>query len=259
VEVFALVEDDEPLTLDPEEKRAIRRRLEQADRMEKELRELREKNRRLQEELRRIKTSAPFLAASDLTAEAGGVPTSRVFYRRPTRPREPHASGGQEGHEGRSRERPVPNSPPLRLSLDRCGACGTQLGEPFEIRRRTITDLPPPQPLIFDVEIPRYTCPGCHQRVEPPSPYPSNRPFGFALMSRVVHLRMLGLSVPKIVDCLREGHGVEVSSAAVLKMERWAAEALGPLYEGLKQQVRTVPVVHGDETSFRIGGQNGWM
>jgi len=70
---------------------------------------------------------------------------------------------------------------------------------------------------------------------------------------------MLGLSVPKSVDCLREGHGVEVSPAAVLKMERSAAEALGPLYEGLKEQVRTVPVVHGDETSFRIGGQNGWM
>jgi len=93
----------------------------------------------------------------------------------------------------------------------------------------------------------------------PESPYPRNRPFGYALMARVVHLRMLGLSVPKIVDCLREGHGVEVSPAAVLKMERSSAEALGPLYEGLKEQVRTAPVVHGDETSFRVGGQNGWM
>jgi transposase len=259
VEVFALVKDDEPLTLDPEEKRAVRKRLERANELEKENRELREKLRRAQEELRRIKASAPFLAASDLTAEAGGVPTSRVFYRRPARPREPHPTGGQEGHPGRSRERPVPNSPPLRLSLDQCGACGTKWGEPFEVRRRTITDLPPPQPLIVDVEIPRYTCPGCHQRVEPSSPYPSNRPFGYALMARVVHLRMLGLSVPKVVDCLREGHGVEVSPAAVLKMERWAAEALGPLYEGLKQQVHMVPVVHGDETSFRIGGQNGGM
>ncbi len=259
VEVFALVEEDEPLTLDPEEKRAIRKRLERANELEKENRELREKLRRVQEELRRIKTSAPFLAATDLTAEAGGIPSSRVFYRRPSRPREPRPTGGQEGHPGHSRERPIPNSPPLRLSLERCGECGTQLGEPFEVRRRTITDLPPPEPRIFDVEIARYTCPGCHRRVEPECPYPRNRPFGFALMSRVVHLRMLGLSVPKIVDCLREGHGVEVSPAAVLKMERSAAEALGPLYEGLKEQVRTASVVHGDETSFRIGGQNGWM
>lgn len=42
-------------------------------------------------------------------------------------------------------------------------------------------------------------------------------------------------------------------------MEQWAAEALGPLYESLKAQVRHVPVVHGDETSFRIGGENGWL
>ena len=76
VEVFALVEEDEPLTLDPEEKRAIRKRLERANELEKENRELREKLRRVQEELRRIKTSAPFLAASDLTAEAGGIPSS---------------------------------------------------------------------------------------------------------------------------------------------------------------------------------------
>ena len=78
VEVFALVEEDEPLTLDPEEKRAIRKRLERANELEKENRELREKLRRVQEELRRIKTSAPFLAATDLTAEAGGIPSSRV-------------------------------------------------------------------------------------------------------------------------------------------------------------------------------------
>jgi transposase len=257
--LFPSEEDGESITLDPEERKAVRKRLEKANELEKELREVKEKLRRAQEELRRIKASAPFLAASDLTAEAGGVPSSRVFYRRPVRPREPRPTGGQPGHEGRLGERPITNSPPLRLSLDRCTGCGTRLGEPFEVRRRTITDLPPPQPLIFDVEIPRYTCPGCHQRVEPESPYPRNRPFGFALMARVVHLRMLGLSVPKIVDCLREGHGVEVSSAAVLKMERSAAEALGPLYEGLKEQVRTVPVVHGDETSFRVGGQNGWM
>jgi transposase len=258
-ELFPSDDDEESITLNPEERKAVRKRLEKANELEKENRELREKLRRAQDELRRIKTSAPFLAASDLTAEAGGIPSSRVFYRRPVRPREPRPTGGQEGHPGRSRERPVPNSPPLRFSLERCGQCGTRLGEPFEVRRRTITDLPPPEPNIFDVEISRYTCPGCHRRVEPDCPYPRNRPFGFALMSRVVHLRMLGLSVPKIVDCLREGHGVEVSPAAVLKMERSAAEALGPLYEGLKEQVRTVPVVHGDETSFRVGGQNGWM
>jgi transposase len=266
VELFPEDDDEESITLEPEERKAVRKRLERANQLEKELREVREQlrrteeqKRRLQEELKRIKTSAPFLAATELTAEAGGIPSSRIFYRRPARPREPNPTGAQVGHEGRSRERPVPNSPPLKLTLERCTDCGTRLGEPFEVRPRTITDIPAPVPKVFDVEIPRYTCPGCHRRVEPPSPYPANQQYGFALMARVVHLRMLGLSVPKVVDCLRDGHGVTVSPAAVLKMERSAAEALGPLYEGLKLQLNSIPVIHGDETSFRIGGQNGWM
>jgi transposase len=259
IELFAQEEENESITLDPEERKAIRNRLIQADKMEKELRETREKLRRAQEELKRLKASAPFLAASDLTAEAGGVPSSRVFYRRPVRPREPNEAGGQPGHTGVSRERLVPNTPPLRLSLDKCTTCGAELGEPADWRHRTITDLPPPEPVIFEVDIPRYHCPGCHTRVEPPDPFPPNRPFGFVLMARVVHLRMFGLSVAKVVDCMREAHGVHLSTASVLSIERWTAEALGPLYEGLKAQVCEVPVVHGDETSFRIGGENGWM
>lgn len=206
-----------------------------------------------------MKASLPSWAATNQTAEAGRVPTSRVFYRRRVRPREPRPTGGQLGHTGRSRARPVPNAPPLRLSLEHCRECGTRLGEPFGVRRRTITDLPPPQPLVFEVENPRYSCPGCHRRVEPESPFPPHRPFGFALVARVVHLRLLNLSVQKVVDCLREGHGVVVSPVSVLTMGRWAAEALGPLYVGLKQWLKAAPVVHGDETSFRIGGQNGWM
>jgi transposase len=112
---------------------------------------------------------------------------------------------------------------------------------------------------VFDVEISRYRRPGCHHRVEPPDPFPPHQQFGFVVISRAIHLRMLGLSVAKVVDCLEEAHGVHVSPAAVLKMEHWAAEALGPLYESLKEQVRHVPAVHADETSFRIHGENGWL
>ncbi|HEV2230820.1 MAG TPA: transposase [Thermoplasmata archaeon] len=34
---------------------------------------------------------------------------------------------------------------------------------------------------------------------------------------------------------------------------------LGPLYESLKAQVRQMPLVHADETSFRFKGANSWM
>ena len=66
-ELFPSDDDEESITLNPEERKAVRKRLEKANQLEKENRELREKLRRAQDELRRIKTSAPFLAASDLS------------------------------------------------------------------------------------------------------------------------------------------------------------------------------------------------
>ncbi len=256
--LFAPTDDDEPVTIYPPEKKRIREQLERAERLEHENRELREKNRRLLEELRRYKACAPMLAASDRTAESGSIPSSRIFYRRPVH-KDPFPTGAQPGHPGRARERPVPNAPSLRLTLERCTECGSLLGEPFEVRRRTITDLPPPEPRIFDVEISRYNCPGCHCRVEPESPYPPYQQYGFSLIARVAQLRLLGLSTAKIADFLEGAHGVHLTTAAVLKMERWAAESLGPLYETLKAQVPQQPVIHADETKFRIGGANGWL
>lgn len=257
---FAPDEDDQPLFVPGgKTRRELREKLERAERLEEEVRELREKLRRTQEELRRYRACAPMLAASDRTAEAGSIPSSRVFYRRPARNLDPRPTGAQPGHPGRARERPVPNAPPLVLHLERCTECGSRLGDPFEVRRRTITDLPPAQPWIFEVEIPRYNCPGCRTRVEPECPYPPNRQYGFLLTARVVHLRLLGLSAAKVADFLEEAHGVRLSTAAVLKLESWAAEALGDLYEVLKAQVHQAPVVGADETKFRVNGENGWM
>ena len=99
--LLAPEEDDEPVTIYPPERKKLRERLERADRLEAEVRELREKYRRLQEELRRYKACAPMLAASDRTAEAGSIPSSRVFYRRPIRS-DPHSTGAQPGQPGRA-------------------------------------------------------------------------------------------------------------------------------------------------------------
>ena len=75
----------------------------------------------------------------------------------------------------------------------------------------------------------------------------------------MVQLRLLGLSAAKVVDYLEGAHRVHLTTAAVLKMERWGAESLGPLYETLKAQIVLQPVIHADETKFRIGGENGWL
>ncbi|MGI0130213.1 MAG: IS66 family transposase [Thermoplasmata archaeon] len=247
------------MTLDREQRREILRKLERLEKIEEEFRQLTEENRRLREELRRLKTSAPMLAASDRTAEAGGVPSSKTFYRRPTPTGEKRPTGGQPGHPGHGRSRPIPNAPPVRVALERCPECGTKLGDHCDSFHRTITDLPLPALLTFDLEVFRYRCPGCHRRVHAEPPLPPNQQFGPVLAAWIVHQRMLGLSVEKVRTSLKESFGLEISEASILSLEAWVAEQLSPTYATLRAQVKEARAVGADETSFRINGENGWL
>ncbi len=261
-----LASDEDSLTLDREQRREILRKLERLEKLEEEfrrareeLRHAREENLRLKKENERLRTSAPILAASDRTAEAGGVPSSKTFYRRPVPAGKRRPTGGQPGHRGHGRSRPTPNAPPVRVTLDHCPNCTTKLGDPCDSFHRTITDLPLTALLVFDLEVFRYRCPGCHQRVHADPPFPPHQQFGPVLASWVAHQRMLGLSVEKVRTSARESFGLEISEASVLSLEAWAAERMGPTYATLKAQVKEARAVGADETSFRINGENGWL
>src|SRR4030065_2980302 len=87
--------------------------LQQKKKLEKE-------NKDLKKQLAQLLGSAPTLAASDKTAEAGGVPSSKTFYRRNRQEGEKKSRGGQPGHAGHGREKPPQNSPPLSVQLNEC-------------------------------------------------------------------------------------------------------------------------------------------
>ncbi|NNN17716.1 MAG: IS66 family transposase [Thermoplasmata archaeon] len=254
------------MTLDREQRREILRKLERLEKVEEEVRQTREELRRAREEIQRLrrenerlKTSAPVLAASDRTAEAGGVPSSKTFYRRPVPRGERRPSGGQFGHPGHGRSRPTPNAPSVQVALERCPKCSTKLGDPLDSLHRMITDLPLPALLIFDLEVFRYRCPGCHRRVHAEPPLPPNRQFGPVLAAWIAHQRMLGLSVEKVRTSLSESFGLSISEASILALEAWVADRLDGEYARLRASVRAASVVGADETSFRINGKNGWL
>lgn len=265
--VLQLETDEYSGPLDRETRKELVRKLKRLEQLEEEHRRLQEKARRLEEEARkleeenrRLRSSPMLLAATDTTAEAGGVPSSHIFYRRPAAPSDQRRpSGGQPGHAGHGRPRATPNAPSVQVSLERCPHCSTRLGEPCDALRRTITDLPIVQLLVFELELLRYTCPGCHRRVHAEPPIPSNQQFGPVLASWIAHQRMLGLSIEKVRASARESFGLSISEASILSLEAGAAERLGATYERLKSEVRKAPNVQADETRFRIDGKNGWL
>ena len=241
------------------EKRSIE---EEKEALDDRRRELQKQNKNLREQLAKLKNSLPQLAATDKTAEAVGVPSSKVFYRRKKEPGDAKRTGGQPGHPGHARERPVPNAPPVAVDCEVCPECGTPLGDPIEDadQSRTITDIPPPTHIVYEVVYHRYWCGHCKKPVRGTTPWlPPKQHFGPVVTSSITYQRMLGLSIGNIQSSLKETYGIEMSEATILKLEKWVASALKEDYERLRDELVKAKVVNADETGFRIGGGNGWL
>ncbi len=237
------------------------------ERNEKEIaqqqkKELEKENRKLKKELARLQGSAPVLAGPDKTAEAGGVPTSKTFYRRNRQEGKDKPTGGQLGHPGHGRKKPTPNSPPIHVTQEVCPKCGTPLGEPVKgtEQKRTVTDIPLPGHDIYDVIYPRYWCSECKKLVRGEASWlPPNQQFGPAVACWIAYQRMLGLSIEKVQSSLFETYGLVMGEATILKLEKWVADTLQEDYEKLHDEIVKSSAVNADETGFRIGGTNGWL
>lgn len=143
--------------------------------------------------------------------------------------------------------------------MERCPDCSRKLGEPCDSFRRTLTDLALPPLLIFELEVLRYWCRGCHRRVHAEPPLPPNQRSGPVLAAWIAHQRMLGLSVEKVRTSLSESFGLSLSEASILALEAWVADRLAPEHAKLRAEVKEAAVVGADKTSFRIDGKNGWQ
>jgi transposase len=239
------------------------------NRLRKENQALREENQDLKDEVQRLrrkiteledlvkqmKTTPQHLAASEDTAEAGGIPSSQTFYKKNRNP-DNTPTGAQPGHEGHAQD--TPNAPPLCLELDACPDCGHGLGEPSDVMACTVPDIPEPRATIYEVQRPRYWCPGCKERKHRDNPLPYQR-YGVNLAAWTTHQRLLGLSPGKIRENAAETWDIHLSDGAILGMTSWVADALGPAYEQIEAQAQDASVAGGDETGFRIDGTNGWM
>ena len=223
---------------------------------------LEKENKALKKQLAQLLSSAPILASSDKTAEAGGVPSSKTFYRRNRQEGEKKPRGGQLGHAGHGREKPTKNSPPLYVELDECPDCSTPVGEPVDgaEQSRIITDIPLPRHNIYEIVYLRYWCNKCKKLVRGEVPWlPPNQQFGPAVASWIVYQRMLGLSIGKIQSSLYETYEITISEATILKLEKWIADTLKEDYEELHEEIVKAATVNADETGFRIDGKNGWL
>lgn len=73
------------------------------------------------------------------------------------------------------------------------------------------------------------------------------------------YLRYLEIPFDKVQKIFNDLCGFEISSASLMSYDRKMGENGLPVYEQIKQLVRHSSSIHGDETGWRVDGENFWL
>lgn len=182
----------------------------------------------------------------------------RLAKKRPDRRKQPHRK-----HPGVFRKPPVADENTIYhdVRLECCPHCGgNELEDTGRFDDHLVEDIPEPK-----IEVHRYrrhvqTCRGCGREsqgrgeLELPGAQIGPRARLLAGYCRA----HLGISLEKTDDLLWQLFGLDVSRAGTLGHIRWGAALFDPVIEKLFEVLRESPVIHADETGWRIDGKNVW-
>jgi transposase len=162
-------------------------------------------------------------------------------------------------------EVPVPRDPSGKAS---CPACHCRL-ERVKKHRRVVEDILPARRIVTCYHTTSGYCPSCRKRVEsrdnnqPPVPagVEIHQPqLGINSLATAALLRMrYRLPYRQIQQLFLDLPGLSISSSGVVRQIQRMAGWLEGQYDRLKVLIRASPVVHMDETSWRVDGQNHWL
>jgi transposase len=190
-------------------------------------------------------------------------PAVRV-KRRPPTPPSGRKRGGQPGHKRHTRALVPPEQ--LRETFEvkpsRCKGCGAALrGDDPDPLRHQVAEIPPVRPDVDEYRLHRLTCSCCGitTRAELPAGVPTG-PFGPRL--RAILAMFAGsyrLAKRPIQQLASDLFGLDVSLGMISKLERQAAEVLGPVVAEVAAAIVAAPSAHIDETSWSEANEKAWL
>src|SRR5215831_6687619 len=180
----------------------------------------------------------------------------------PKKKRKKH--GPPFGHQKFSR--PLIDNPDrvIQVPVTECEHCLANLTSvrPEDFERRQITELPTARPIVIETRRHLTTCPHCltlnHAIL--PEGLEAERCFGPNLEATVVFYKQTQhLSYERIVETMRDLHGVNLSEGAVAQILERAGQKAAPVAEAIKERIIKDQVIKSDETSARVEGHNWWQ
>jgi len=145
-----------------------------------------------------------------------------------------------------------------------CECCQTDLtkesGKLVEVNQ--ITELPEAQAEVIEVRQYSAECPGCGQEQtgQAPAGLEMGRTFGARLEGTVVYYRQeQHMSYTRTKSALHDLYGVEISQGGIDQIMQRAGKSAIEQAAPIQAELQQSAVVHSDETTCRVGGQNWWQ
>lgn len=172
--------------------------------------------------------------------------------------------GAPKGHPGQTLLFSPNPDEVVVYSLSNCQSCQASLaGVPAQkIEARQVFDLPPIKWKTTEHRAETTCCPNCRTINTAPFPEGVNAPvqYGATLQAWTSYLSAYQLLPLERISQLFEdltGHGP--SEATLLSQLKVMHEALAPSEQQIQQHLLRSPVIHADETGFRVEGSGVWM
>ncbi|MBM4249344.1 MAG: IS66 family transposase [Euryarchaeota archaeon] len=245
-----MIEDKKSRQLEQENERLKR----ENEELKKKLEETKKKYEDVQREFEEYKARHP---------ETVGVKNGKPYIlKSPTKSLNPKKPGAQPGHKPFFRKMPDTVDAIIKVPIEKCTrCCGRNLSEVQEIRERTAEDIPRCKPVVTRYLIERKYCRDCKCIVENevPGVLPKAR-LGLRSMLLVtwlkIGLRLTEEAIPKVVYA---SFGLSISEREVVSILSQVANAFGPYYDQLLQDIRNAPARNMDETPWRVDGENAYL
>jgi transposase len=217
-----------------------------------------EENKQLHGELASLKATVSAVVARSIGAKSDSSSSNSRGKKKQQPP------GRKNGHEGKSRRKPLRIDARVELDQSTCPKCGGHLSEdPTDQYTRVVEDIVPAKVVATEYVIKRRYCRRCGGQVSPAIPNVidggSNERFGLRLQLLVVSLKLLGLSYAKIISLFKLLFNLDLTEGAIEHSVSGVAEAFSPVYNQLISDIKREKSLNGDETSWRIKGKNHWL
>jgi len=145
-----------------------------------------------------------------------------------------------------------------------CSGCGAALGyaEVTDVTRRQVIDIPVPTPVVTEHRAQTRRCRCCGTATTASFPDAVRAPVSYGPRVRAIVVYLLArqhVPVQRTAEAMADLFGVRVATGTVDAIYDDAARRLVGFIAALVPWLRSLPVLHADETTDRIGTANCWM